>query len=344
MPYVSEHLFRERLPQDASHTNHAVVLISPHQFFETRGGAIFAFRRAMRCISLTCDPLVGPEVDLGEAVDEFDATFESDAAVFAGVSGVLARALAERGYSVLKMGEEPWVDLAAFEPKGNRGKGVRAARNQALRAGCVAEEWDETRFRERRPEVEAVFQEWRGLTLVSLEGGILATAPFAEIPGRRYFVASCQGRIEAVLVATPVKAGVTYYLEDLVYRRKSVRGVQELLMLAAMEGLRQSGVQSVNLGLVLLRKMERMGESTYSARSITARLLGTAISLAYNAKGQDLFRKRFPVAVWEPAYLAFRGPRRMFGRVTRWFPAAALIWSLLAMLADLEPTFIWPWF
>lgn len=347
MPYTTEAAFRERLPEWASHTNHPVVLISPHRFFQAEQGAIFPFHRALGCVSITCDPLMEggacSSEELDAALAHFDEEFVKDAAVFAGVGAAVAEGLAQRGYSVLKMGEEPWVDLANFEPKGNRGKGIRAARNQALRAGCVAEEWSEARFRAEREAVDLVYREWRGLSMISLEGGVLSTCPFAEIPGRRYFVALRGERLEAVLIATPLKPGESYYLEDLVYRRKGVRGVQELLTLAAMEHLHDSGAKQASLGLVLLRKLERSSISTFDPRSLTTRLLSLGIASVYNAQGQDLFRKRFAIDRWEGSYLAFRGPRYFFGKMRRFWPAAALAWSMMAMLVDLDPTFMWPW-
>jgi len=347
MPLTTREAFRDSLGRYASHANHPVTLISPHRFFRTANGAILPFKKTLGCVALTCDPLLcqdQPEEDaLGDTLAEFDAAFAANAAVFAGVSEAVARELARLGFAVLKMGEEPWVDLDAWEPKGNRGKGIRAARNQALRAGCVAEIWSEERFRSERQFVEEVFREWRGLTFISLEGGIMGTAPFADIPGRRFYVAILKGRLEAVLVATPVRPGYSYYLEDLVYRRQAPRGVQELLTLTALEALHKEGAKRVSLGLVLLRRMERASVSTYSPRSIPARLLRKGIALAYNAEGQDLFRKRFPVAAWEAAYLAFRAPRRLLGGVLPLGPAAVLAWSLIAMMMDLEPTIYLPW-
>lgn len=337
-----EKAYRERLPTQGTHPNQPVALVSPHRFYQSRNGAIFPFRASCRTLALTCDPLLGA-ASLEEAIADFDQAHSHFGLLFAGITGSVARALAARGFSVFKIGEEPWIDLEAFQPKGNRGKGIRAARNQALRAGCVAEEWSEAEFRARRREVEEVFREWRGLTFISLEGGIMATGPFAEIPGRRYFTVSRDGHLEAALVVTPIRSGESYYLEDLVYRRKCARGVQELATLAALEALHTSGARKASLGMVLLRRIERAEISTFNPQSLGFRILSRVVALAYNAEGQELFRKRFPVACWEPTYLAFRGPKFLRRLGLGMYPAAALVWSLLAMVLDLDPTFMWPW-
>ena len=42
---------------------------------------------------------------------------------------------------VLHLGSEPWVKLSEAFPTGNAGKGVRSARNHAIKAGLTSEEW-----------------------------------------------------------------------------------------------------------------------------------------------------------------------------------------------------------
>ena len=289
---------------------------------------------------MTCDPLLAGE-DLNSAMAAFDEAHSSSCVALAAIQEPVAQVMAERGYSVFKLGEEPWVELSDFKPRGNRGKGIRAGRNQALRLGCEAGEWTVEAFRSDRPEIEAVFQEWRGLSFFSMEGGILGTDPFADIPGRRFFWARREGRLEAVLVATPIQAGISYYLEDLVYRKDACRGVQELITLASMERLHQDGAQRVSLGLVLLRKPERDALQPTSSGGFwlaTARMLSRWL---YNAQGQDLFRKRFQIASWEPVYLAYRGPRA--GKLNMF----SLPWAAAALMASLEPLLQWevlfPW-
>nr|WP_320132700.1 phosphatidylglycerol lysyltransferase domain-containing protein [uncultured Holophaga sp.] len=334
--------YRECLAKQGSHPNHPVALLSPHRFFRTRKGSFMPFRRSFGALTLTCDPLLGDE-PLGQALREFDRSRPNRAMVFAGVTGPTATELATLGYTVLKIGEEPWVDLADCLPKGNRGKGVRAARNQALRAGCTAAEWTREACLAQRGAVEGLYREWRGLTFISLEGGALATDPFADIPGRHYFAVEREGGLEAFLVATPVREGETYYLEDLVYRRHCTRGAQELAVLTALECLRLSGATRASLGLVLLRHLETGAASTLDMGTLPMRLLRRGIARLYNAEGQDLFRKRFQIARWEPTYLAFRGPRFLGG--LRWglCPLLAMAWSVLAMVLDLDPTLMWPW-
>ncbi len=333
MPYASEGTFREYLSLHATHSNHPVTLLSPHLYFQTEGGSLFPLKRRLDCVLMTCDPMLGNE-DLPQAIKAFDEAHASSRVALAAVQGPVAQVLAERGYSVFKLGEEPWVELSDFKPRGNRGKGIRAARNQALRIGCEAGEWTTEAFHADRAEIEAVFEEWRGMSFLSMEGGILGTNPFADIPGRRFFWARREGRLEAVLVATPIRAGISYYLEDLVYRKDACRGAQELITLASMERLHQDGAKRVSLGLVLLRKPERsvLGTSSGGFWLEAARLLSRWF---YNAEGQDLFRKRFQIAAWEPAYFAYRGPRA--GRMN----GLTLPWAAAALMASLEPLLQW---
>ncbi len=334
MPYASEGTFRECLSLHATHSNHPVTLLTPHLFFSTEGGTLFPLKRRLGCVMMTCDPLLVDE-DPAQALQAFDQAHGSDCVVLASITGPVAQILAARGYAVFKLGEEPWVDLSDFQPRGNRGKGIRAARNQALRSGCETGEWSPEALQADRLEIEAVFEEWRGLSILSMEGGILGTNPFADIPGRRFFWVRRNGRLEAVLVATPIRIGVCYYLEDLVYRKDACRGAQELITLASMERLHQDGAERVSLGLVLQRKPERaaLGQSSGGFWLAATRTLSRWF---YNAQGQDLFRKRFQIATWEPTYFAYRGPRS--GPLKH----LALPWATLALMASLEPRLRWP--
>lgn len=341
MEQVTREAWIEGLKAQGSHSNHPVVLLSPHDFDCVDGRACFASRRALGCRVLACDPLVTEE-RLEEALRAYDDAHHDAPMVFAGVSEPTARALKGMGFTVVKIGEEPWVDLGDHAPRGNRGKGIRAARNQALRAGCGTEEWDRSRFLAAKAEVQAVFDEWRGLTLLSLEGGVLGTDPFADLPGRRYFVTRREGRLEAILVATAIRPGHSYYLEDLVYRRDAFRGVQELTTLAALDALALSGARMASLGLVFMRKLERGGLSDEGLEVGLARLQ-RVLGWFYNAEGQDLFRKRFQIARWEGAYFALRGPRPRPGVMPRFSRPLLLGWGLLAVLATLEPTLRFPW-
>jgi len=51
-----------------------------------------------------------------------------------------------------------------------------------------------------------------------------------------------------------------------------------------MEHLHRSGARYVSLSLVLLQKMERSDISTFNPRSLTTKILSTAIAAAYNAQ------------------------------------------------------------
>jgi lysylphosphatidylglycerol synthetase-like protein (DUF2156 family) len=58
------------------------------------------------------------------------------------VSEHTARTAIELGFSALKIGEEPWFDLAhRHTPRGNRGKKYRWAANHARRMGVEVEEY-----------------------------------------------------------------------------------------------------------------------------------------------------------------------------------------------------------
>ena len=137
------------------------------------------------------------------------------------------------------------MDLAQCIPTGKSGKGVRAARNQALRAGVITEEVSGEQIRVEKKiqdEMRAVLAQWKSRNLFEMGGFLNTVNPFLRMEDRRYFLSRDRnGRLDGYLVATPIPRKKSFFLEDLVLRKNSSRGSGELLMLEGMAALAEAG-------------------------------------------------------------------------------------------------------
>ncbi len=328
MAELSKQDYILRLSAQSHHTNHYVATLDELSYFESFG-FVFPYKITMGVVFLCSDPLcpVRPIKQIGQNEGSADLVqvsnlinFNSAWAQFVQHCGgrpvvwpgltplFLQWSRAFPGARVIKIGEEPWITIQDYEPRGNSAKGVRAARNQALKAGCVVNEWtysDILNHPEKREAIEQIHKAWQESTWVHVTGLFMSSRPLAEISGRRYFVCLSGQNVEAVLLATPIIPGETFYLEDIFLKPNAVNGVTEVLILEAIKALSASGIKDVSLGVVTFRKVSVFGNETH--KGLKSRLNSaarSAIQIFYNSEGIDLSRKRFRPTYWESTYLA----------------------------------------
>jgi len=295
-------------------------MISDFHFLESTTGWIFAVTQKLGVSLIALEPLPPHPFFLKEdfivAIEELEAALPRGPIAFISIGPKFANILNERKYYNLQFGREPWIDLSDFEPRGKRGKGVRAARNQALRAGIGVENWklsDLKRKSELKDQIEAVHRYWKRKSHFSLEGFLLKTDPWKLMDDRYCFLARNQkNEIEGVLIATPIVNSKSWYLEDMWLRRAHARGIGELLTLEAMRELREIGSEKVSLGLVPLTDLN-FSSNLPELRSIRPRMFSIGLNLMsgflknfYNADGLTLFRKRFNVCAWSPHFISVK--------------------------------------
>src|SRR5262245_38330363 len=113
----------------------------PWQSFPVDGGVV-CYLEAKRAAVGWSDPLCD-DGTLSDALARFTRSMRAErrGICLVAVSEPTARVALEQGFSALKIGEEPWFDLASWRtPRGNRGKKLRWAVNHARRAGAVVDE------------------------------------------------------------------------------------------------------------------------------------------------------------------------------------------------------------
>jgi hypothetical protein len=340
VPMMSRERLLERLKAAAHNSSHFVWLLGDFELHETPGGWLFAYVRRLDTAVAALEPLPpageSPSAtdSLRSAVEHFCRGHGAARTVFVGVSEDFQAQLRGVGFQGLQIGREPWVDLAHYWPSGSSARGVRAAKNQAIRAGVIIEEWDGATLNaesERGRAIREIWRAWSSAGSVELNGFLHSSDPLAHSSERRYFVARTGSRIEGFLIATPVYATGRSFFEDMMFRPDAARGCSELLLLEAMAALQRSGVPEVSLGVVSLQELA-VDPACPPPRGFLA--FAQAVRLVarvfYNSGGIELFRKRFKPRRWSATFVSFRPPK---GRS----PSVQWIVCLAAIILSFNP-------
>jgi len=272
-------------------------------------GAV-CYLEAPRAAVAWSDPLCEPE-QLEAVVASFDRAMRAEGrgVCLVAIGEPTARAALAAGYSVLKVGEEPWFDLATWHrQRGDRGKKLRWLLNHARAAGV--EVTDHPPAAERGAElvrdVDRVVTGWRASLGRPESNSFMRTAPL-ELPElKRLFVARRNGVAEAVLACAYLPASGAWYFEDLVRVPDAVNGATEFLITSALERFQVEGVPSAAFALAPMRGMRDQIDPR--ARWLGWVLEGVIRGLdrRYGFRAIARYEARFAPSEWRPRYAAFR--------------------------------------
>lgn len=321
MPFLEREQVYSQFKRLGSNSSHFVWLIANLRFFQTTQGWIFGFIRVGKVTLFALEPLI-PGAPLlytdehqtlfQEAWAELNRTIPLDIIAFVAVYEPFLTLLHKNGFQTLKIGKEPWISLETPLAAGNSAKGVRAAKNQALRAGVHIEEWPSAELQRsltKQKTLQELLSFWKSSRWLSLAGFLNKVDPFAFIECRRYFVAlNAIEQVEAFIVVTPVPGIAGYFLEDLIATPHSTRGVGDLLTLEVLETLKREGAKMASLGVVSVNSMD--SNSCHGFSKVSKKCLhgvSRLLTLFYNFNGMEVFRKRYKPSRWENIYLAVKG-------------------------------------
>ncbi|HYM14926.1 MAG TPA: DUF2156 domain-containing protein [Dehalococcoidia bacterium] len=265
---------------------------------------------------------------------------------FVGASARVGKIAAALGMTVVKVGEEPFLDLSHSGLTGNAAKKARSAINLARRTGVTVEE-----YRDPSPavdsEITAIARDWLATRNSPPMGFLLRSRPLALREKKRIFIASHDDRIVAVLTCSLAPARGLLYIEEQLRRPDAPYGTSELLIDHARRAARDSGLALLSLGTAPLHNAVQQPYGTFRVLTLLFRALRARANPVYNFASLAHFKKKFAPAFWEDTFLVCQGasPRValsviaafapegiaavMLPRSLRWLrlvPAAAL-WS-----------------
>jgi len=291
-------------------SSHFVWLIGDFQFFLATNGLLLAFKKRGGIIFLALEPLgenLSPAF-IQPALRELNEALPHAMVVWVSIYAEFSSTLKGMGYDTLPIGKEPWLHLNEKVATGKNARGVKSARNQAIRWGCKIEEWsgsDVIVDDYKISTLKRVLKEWTSQRAVFLGAFLNSTDPLAYRAYRRYFVGrDGEGIVRAYVVATLIPTQKDYFLEDLVLGDQCPRGIGELLILTACERLAESGVARASLGVV--SGVSRDSEVFVKNASMVVRSLSALLEKFYNLEGMEVFRKRFQPKEWQCIHIAAR--------------------------------------
>lgn len=224
--------------------------------------------------------------------------------VFYQVSKDRLHQYADFGLTFAKLGEEAFVDLAAFSLDGAEKKPFRLVMNRFARAGMTFRVAPVDEVPALLPALRETSDAWLGEKRMSEKGFSLGF--FSPEFVRRFPVAvvEAEGRVVAFATVWPGPGGVELSVDLMRYRPDAPRNVMEALLLHLMLWGQAQGYRRFNLGMAPLSGLEvsavapvwtRMGNWLFQR--------GEAL---YNFQGLRTYKEKFRPA-WEPRYLAYPG-------------------------------------
>src|SRR4051812_31186218 len=121
MPQVDRARVLKRFKEDGRNSSHFVWLEAELEFYECANGWLFAYKRLGEVTLLALEPLVpgAPEkygereaAAFAEAWIELCGAASIEVAAFVSVYEPFVELLRKSGFGCLKVGQEPWVELA----------------------------------------------------------------------------------------------------------------------------------------------------------------------------------------------------------------------------------------
>lgn len=209
------------------------------------------------------------------------------------------------GYSVLKIGEQPFFSLAEWQPpRGDPGKHLRWCLNKAARAGVSVRAYEAADEEPARAALAA----WEAGLARPAASSFLRSSPLTHAAEKRLFVARCDGRVEALLACTPVPAENGWFLEDLVRRPDAPMGATEAAVVEALRTLATTGAERAWMDIAPLRGSEAQLDRR---AHVLFRAAAPAISFfdsRYHFRTLTRYLDKFQPTAWRPAYVALNPP------------------------------------
>lgn len=187
---------------------------------------------------------------------------------------------------------------------------MRAGVNQARRADVRIERYDPAQDQcpQTRREIEQLCQNWINTREVDALGWLLELEPFALSEHKRYFLArEADGRLVGLLACSPIYARRGWYLEDLIRDARAERGVNELMVVEALNQLAAEGARLATLATSPLAGLKAEGQFKHLSRLL--KLIYQHLDAFYHFRALHRFKAKFAPSFVDPEYLAFYPPR-----------------------------------
>jgi phosphatidylglycerol lysyltransferase len=238
-----------------------------------------------------------------ELVDEHGGT-----PVFYQVTPELLPVYLDAGFSLVKLGEEAWVDLAKFTLEGGEGRKLRQTYAKTERSGAKLEIVPQAEAHKVLDELRDVSDAWLDARGTNEKGFSLGFWSDHYVAQHDLAVVRHEGRAVAFANIWKTADKGEFSVDLMRHRPDAPHGIMDLLFIGLMQHAKAEGYRWFNLGMAPLS-----GLSQHRLASLWARF-GTFFfrhaDRLYKFEGLRLFKSKFKPE-WRPKYLAYPGVLRL---------------------------------
>lgn len=332
---MSESAAERRLRLIDEHAWNGLALLTQYdgwRYFEPSDIDGFIAFEVHRKTAVACGDPVCAETDLTDLLARF-AEFCGARGwrfTFVGASARVGKAAAALGWNAAKIGEEPFIDLAAWSLSGRGAKKARSAINLARRSGITVEEYTHP-TPAVDAEIAAVTDAWLASRKAMPMGFLLRSRPFARRDRKRTFIALQDGRVVGAMTCAPAPARNLLYVEEQLRAPDSPYGTTELLIDEARRVAQRDGIALLSLGTSPLQGAASQPFGRFRLIRLVAKAMYSKANFIYSFRTLNHYKKKFAPTFWEDNFVVYPGALA---------PAAAAI--ITAFAADGLPSLILP--
>lgn len=233
------------------------------------------------------------------------------------------------GLRPVAIGEQPVWDPQIWSQNLQKHRSLREQLRRARRHGVGIRRVQYETFTQDpslRADIQRLLARWRAARPMAPMGFLVQVDPFADVPGRRFYVAWSARGLEGFLVLAPVYARHGWLFENLLRDPRAPNGTAELLIDYAMRDVAVEGATYATLGLAPLA-----GDVGPFLRN-TARL---ARGL-YDFQGLHTFKGKLRPSHWDRLFVAYpaeqSGVRAMLDVLRAFAPGGLTMFALRSLL------------
>jgi phosphatidylglycerol lysyltransferase len=278
------------------------------RYFEPSDIEGFVAFEVHRKTAVACGDPVCDERDIGEILARFAEYCGSRGwrFTFVGASARVGAVAAQLGWHAAKIGEEPFLDLAAYSLSGRGAKKARSAINLAKRSGITVEEYTHP-SPALDSEIEAITQAWLASRKAMPMGFLLRSRPFARRDRKRTFIAIQDGRVVGAMTCAPAPARKMLYVEEQLRSPDSPYGTTELLIDEARRIAQADGLALLSLGTSPLQGAASQPHGGFRLIRFIAKALYSRANFIYSFRSLNHYKKKFAPSFWEDNFVVYSG-------------------------------------
>lgn len=283
-----------------------LALIGDKRFLTSPDGTGFTMYAVQGRSWVAMGDPVAPDEAVDDMIWQFKEVVDRQAGtpVFYQVTTDHLPAYLDAGFSLVKLGEEAWVDLAGFTLEGGEGRRLRQARTKAERSGATFAIIPASEVPAILDELKDVSDAWLDAKGNREKGFSLGFWSPDYVSRYDQAVLRHEGRIVAFANIWRGAQGGEFTVDLMRYRPDGPPGMMDLLFINLLSTAKAQGYAWFNLGMAPLS-----GLPNHRLASLWSRIGGFLYRRAdrfYNFEGLRAYKDKFKPQ-WRPKYLAFPG-------------------------------------